>query len=108
MRNEKIVISALSKVSDGLGGYKEDYVDMYFFGKVAFSKDKMVITRANEINTQKLVNMKVLYLLTTLNDVSELKKIKRGDKFIHDGEDYVVHLVEAYNKMFIITLLEDF
>ena len=43
MRNEKIVISALSKVSDGLGGYKEDYVDMYFFGKVAFSKDKMVV-----------------------------------------------------------------
>lgn len=108
MRNEKINIKTLTKVHDGLGGYKEDYEDVEFFGKVAFAKDKMVITRANDIHTQKLVNMKVIYLKTIFNDINKLKAIKRGDKLTYNGEDYVVHLVEAYHQTFVITLLEDF
>lgn len=108
MRNQSIVLKSLTKKNDGLGGYKEEYEDVKFFGKVAFAKDKMVITRANDIHTQKLVNMKMLYLQKTLNDEFALKAIKRGDKFEHKGEMYVVHLVEAYHNNFVITLLEDF
>lgn len=108
MKNEKIILNALSKKPDGLGGYLEEYTEYEFYGKVAYAKDRMVITRANDINTQKLVNMKILYLKTTFNDESSLMQIKRGDKFTHKGIDYVVYLVEAYGMNFIITLLEDF
>lgn len=108
MKNETINIRTLTKKSDGLGGYKEDYKDMEFFGKVAFAKDRMVITRANDIHTQKLVNMKMVYLKTIFNDIGDLKAIKRGDKLTYNGDEYVVNLVEAYHNTFVITLLEDF
>lgn len=108
MKNEKIILKALTKKYDGLGGYIEDYEDKEFFGKVTFAKDKMVITRANDIHTQKLVNMKIIYLKNIFNNYDDLKSIKRGDKLTYNNDDYVVHLVEAYNNMFVVTLLEDF
>lgn len=108
MKNQKIIFRALTKKNDGLGGYIEDYNDIEFFGKITYAKDKMVITRANDIHTQKLVNMKIVYLRKILNNYENLKSIKRGDKLTHDGLDYVVHLVEAYHNTFVVTLLEDF
>ena len=109
MRNEAIVLKKLSKIPDGLGGYVEDFVDMYFFGKRTLAKNKMVITRANDRDTQHLVNMQMLYLTTIFNDVEDLKSISKGDILeISEDEKYVVNLIEAYNNKFIVTLLESF
>lgn len=109
MRNEAIVFKKLTKVPDGLGGYIEDYTDMYFFGKKTLAKDKMVITRANDRDTQNLVNMQIVYLSTVFNDVEDLKSISKGDMLvINDNEKYIVHLVEAFHHKFVITLLESF
>ena len=109
MRNEAIVLKKLSKIPDGLGGYVEDFVNMYFFGKRTLAKNKMVITRANDRDTQHLVNMQMLYLTTVFNDVEDLKSISKGDILeINEDEKYVVNLIEAYNNKFIVTLLESF
>lgn len=109
MRNETIILKKLSKIPDGLGGYQEDFIDMYFFGKKTLAKNKMVITRANDRDTQHLVNMQILYLSTIFNDVEDLKSITKGDILeISENEKYVVNLVEAYNNKFIVTLLESF
>lgn len=108
MKNKKITISSLVMKNDGLGGYLEDYTDLQFYGKCTYSKDRMVITRAHDLNTQKLVGMRIVYLNTRYNNVSDLRKIKRGDRMIENGVEYRVNVVEAYHNIFVITFLEEF
>ena len=108
MRHQNLIIKSLTPIDDGLGGYIEEYTDIKVYGKVAYAKDKMVVTRANEVNTQKLVNMVMMYLNTNRNKESVLQAIKKGDKFIYNNTSYSVHLVEAYQKVFIITFMEDY
>lgn len=108
MRSKKIIISSLKKQNDGLGGYKDVYQDTIFYGKMVYSKDKMIITRANDLNTQKLANQLILYLHARFNNVSMLKKINRGDRVIEDGIEYKVQLVQAFKNMYVVTLLEEF
>ena len=108
MRHQYLTIKKLNAIDDGLGGYTESFEDIKVYGKFAYSKDKMVVTRANEVNTQKLVNMIVMYLNVNRNKESVLQAIKKGDKFIYNNTSYSVHLVEAYQKVFIITFMEDY
>lgn len=108
MRHQYLTIKSLNPVDDGLGGYTEEFTDIKVYGKVAYAKDKMVVTRANEVNTQKLVNMVMMYLNANRNKEEILQSIKKGDKFIYNNQAYSVHLVEAYQKVFIITFMEDY
>lgn len=108
MRHQQLIIKSLNPIDDGLGGYTEQFTDIKVYGKVAYAKDKMVVTRANEVNTQKLVNMVMMYLNTNRNKESVLQSIKKGDRFFYNNTPYSVHLVEAYQKVFIITFMEDY
>ena len=108
MRHENLIIKSLIPIDDGLGGYTEKFTDIKVYGKVAYAKDKMVVTRANEVNTQKLVNMVMMYLNVNRNKESVLQSIKKGDRFVYNNMPYSVHLIEAYQKVFIITFMEDF
>ncbi|MCI7208509.1 MAG: hypothetical protein MSA15_21260 [Clostridium sp.] len=108
MIHQNLIIKSLNPIDDGLGGYTEEYTDIKVYGKVAYAKDKMVVTRANEVNTQKLVSMMIMYLNTNRNKEEVLQSIKKGDRFIYNNTPYSVHLVEAYQKVFIITFMEDF
>lgn len=108
MRHQNLIIKSLTPIDDGLGGYIEEYTDIKVYGKVAYAKDKMVVTRANEVNTQKLVSMIMMYLNVNRNKEEILQSIKKGDRFFYNNTPYSVHLVEAYQKVFIITFMEDF
>ncbi len=108
MRPKYFTLKILKPTEDGLGGYKKDFQDVKVFGKAAYAKNKMDITRANHFHIQKLVNIVKLYLDVNRNDMTVLKTIKKGDKLIYNNESYSVNLIEAYEKLFSITLLEDF
>ena len=108
MRHQNLIIQSLTPIDDGLGGYTEEYTDIKVYGKIAYAKDKMVVTRANEVNTQKLVSMVMMYLNVNRNKEEILQSIKKGDRFFYNNTPYSVHLVEAYQKVFIITFMEDF
>lgn len=108
MRNQKITLQLVERTEDEYGGHTISYIEKQFFGKIAFAKDRMVVTKINDINTQRLVNMYKLYLLTTYNNIDDLRAIKRGDKLTLNGIVYTAYLVESYDKTYVITLLEDF
>lgn len=108
MRHQKLIIKSLNPISDGLGGYMEEYVDIQVYGKVAYKKDKMVVTRAHDVNTQKLVNMVMMYLNVNRNPEPVLQSLKKGDRFIYNNVAYSIHLIEAYQKVYVITFMEDF
>lgn len=108
MRHQNLIVQSHTKIPDGLGGYIEELTDIKLKGKVAFKKDKMVVTRANEVNTQKLVSMVMMYLDTNRNKEEVLMSLKKGDRFIYQGLPYSIHLIEAYQKIYVITFMEDF
>ena len=108
MRNTEVIIKSFLKIPDGLGGYTEEFEEKKFHGRLFFAKDKQVVTRAYDLNTQIITNMYKLYLTTFYNDFNELRNIKRGDRVTIDGIDYHVYLIHAQNNFFLLTLMEDF
>lgn len=108
MRNSEVIIKSFLKTPDGLGGYTEEYEEKKFYGRLFFAKDKQVVTRAYDLNTQIITNMYKLYLTTFYNDFNDLKSIKRGDRVRINDTDYHVYLIHAQNNFFLITLMEDF
>ena len=108
MRNSEIIFKSFLKEPDGLGGYTEKFEEKKFYGKIFFAKDKQVVTRAYDLNTQIITNMYNVYLTTFYNDFNELRSIKRGDRVNINGIEYHVYLIHAQNNFFLITLMEDF
>ena len=108
MRNSEVIIKSFLKTPDGLGGYTEEFEEKKFYGRLFFAKDKQVVTRAYDLNTQIITNKYKLYLTTFYNDFNDLRSIKRGDRVRINDVDYHVYLIHAQNNFFLITLMEDF
>ena len=108
MRNSPIIVNKLTRVPDGLGGHTETFEEIKLYGKMIFQKDKQVVTRAYDLNTQIITNMYCLYLTTFYNKREELQKLKRGDKVKIDNINYKVFQIESHNNLFLVTLMEEF